>query len=51
MPRPCISGRVKEYRDIYVTDEMVALFYQCASPVIQDAIDLPFRPRNDQRRP
>ena len=40
VPRPCISGRVKECRDIYVTDEMVALVYQCASPVIQDAIDL-----------
>ena len=39
-PAPVSRGRVKECRDIYVTDEMVALVYQCASPVIQDAIDL-----------
>ena len=38
-PAP-VSRGVKECRDIYVTDEMVALVYQCASPVIQDAIDL-----------
>jgi len=34
--------RVKECRDIYVTDEMVALVYQCATPVIQDAIDVAY---------
>ncbi|MEO7559013.1 MAG: tyrosine-type recombinase/integrase [Nitrosospira sp.] len=34
--------KVNECRDIYVTDEMVAIVYQCASPVIQDAIDLAY---------
>lgn len=34
--------KVKEGRDIYVTDAMVALVYECASPVIQDAIDLAY---------
>jgi integrase len=34
--------KVKEGRDIYVTDEMLALVYDCAVPVIQDAIDLAY---------
>ncbi|SEL54077.1 tyrosine-type recombinase/integrase [Nitrosovibrio tenuis] len=34
--------KIKEGRDLYVTDEMLALIYECASPVIQDAIDLAY---------
>jgi integrase len=34
--------KVTECRDIYVTDEMLALVYSCASPIIQDAIDLAY---------
>jgi hypothetical protein len=34
--------KVKEGRDIYVTDRMVALVYDCAPPVIQEAIDLAY---------
>jgi integrase len=34
--------KIKEGRDIYVTDEMLALVYDCAVPVIQDAIDLAY---------
>ena len=34
--------KVKEGRDFYVTDEMFALVYDCASPVTQDAIDLAY---------
>lgn len=34
--------KLKEGRDIYVTDEMLALVYQCSVPVIQDAIDLAY---------
>ena len=34
--------KIKEGWDIYVTDEMLALVYNCASPVIQDAIDLAY---------
>lgn len=34
--------KVKECRDIYVTDEMLALVYNCSVPVIQDAIDLAY---------
>jgi integrase len=32
----------KEGRDIYVTDEMLKLVYDCSVPVIQDAIDLAY---------
>jgi integrase len=34
--------KIKEGRDIYVTDEMLTIVYACASPVIQDAIDLAY---------
>jgi integrase len=34
--------KIKEGRDIYVTDEILALVYDCAVPVIQDAIDLAY---------
>jgi integrase len=34
--------KLKEGRDIYVTDEMLALVYACSVPVIQDAIDLAY---------
>ena len=34
--------KLKEGRDIYVTDEMLALVYSCSAPVIQDAIDLAY---------
>ena len=34
--------KLKEGRDIYVTDEMVSIVYQCSVPVIQDAIDLAY---------
>jgi hypothetical protein len=34
--------KIKEGRDIYVTDETLALVYDCASPVIQDAIGLAY---------
>jgi integrase len=34
--------KLKEGRDIYVTDEMLALVYDHAVPVIQDAIDLAY---------
>ena len=34
--------KIKEGRDIYVTDEMLTLVYDCSVPVIQDAIDLAY---------
>ncbi len=34
--------KVKETRDIYVTDDMLALVYEQADPVIQDALDLAY---------
>ena len=34
--------KVKETRDIYVTDDMLALVYKHADPIIQDAMDLAY---------
>ena len=34
--------KLKEGRDICVTDEMLALAYDCSFPIIQDAIDLAY---------
>lgn len=34
--------KVKETRDIYVTDDMLALVYKNADPIIQDALDLAY---------
>lgn len=34
--------KVKESRDIYVTDDMLALVYKHADPIIQDALDLAY---------
>lgn len=34
--------KVKETRDIYVTDDMLALVYKHADPIIQDALDLAY---------
>jgi hypothetical protein len=48
LPDTTKQMNVKEGRDIYVNDTMVALVYECSSPVIQDAIDLAISPHNGQ---